>query len=179
MQVEDVTSWNLPRILLSLIPEAAPALAQLAVDAYEIDPDALDLPEDEMRRLKPGYPKDSEGSMSLIELTEAYEPSARTSALDATLGARFRSALTPYSVMSEFKHTILVPALRSPTNTDLINRSCQFLEAALGGQQYVSEAVRLQVLEGAGIEDYMVPHLLASAGPLLTDALRRYGYPVE
>lgn len=112
------------------------------------------------------------------ELTEAYQPSAYAGALNAALGSRLGAEFSPYSVLSEFKHSVLVPALRDPGSQDLVDRSGRFLEAALGAERYVSDAVRLQVFEGAGIEDSMVARLLASGGPLLTDALRQFGYPV-
>lgn len=175
--MEAITSWNLPRVLLDLVPEMAPALARLAVGAYDIDPGALGLPDDEPLQLKPDY-GDPHKPMSLVELTEACQPSARAEVLNAALGSRLGAEFSPYSVLFEFKHSVLVPALRHPGSQDLVDRSGRFLEAALGTEEYVSETVRLQVLEGAGTEDSMVARLAASGGPLLTDALRQHGYPV-
>jgi hypothetical protein len=178
MGLEAITSWNLPRVLLDLVPEVAPALARLAVGAYDIDPGALGLPDDEPRRLQPDYGDDPHKPMSLVELIEAYQPSARAEALNAALGSCLGAEFSPYSVLFEFKHSVLVPALRDPGSQDLVDRSGRFLEAALGAEEYVSETVRLQVFEGAGIEGSMVARLVASGGPLLTDALRQQGYPV-
>lgn len=133
--MEMITSWNLPRVLLDLIPEIAPALARLAVNAFDIDPDALGLPDDEAPRLKPGYRADPHKPMSLIELTEAYEPSAHDESLKAALGSRVLVEFGPYRVLSQFKHAILVPALRDPGSQDLVDRAGRFLEARPRGRQ--------------------------------------------
>jgi hypothetical protein len=70
--VNPVTTWNLPRVLLGLVPETAPVLAELAVEAYDIDPDELGLPEETPRRLKPEYRDRANRPMSPIEQVEAY-----------------------------------------------------------------------------------------------------------
>jgi hypothetical protein len=33
-----VTEWNMPRVLLDLVPEAAPSIARIAVEAYDANP---------------------------------------------------------------------------------------------------------------------------------------------
>lgn len=175
--MEVITRWNLPRVLLHLIPEIAPVLARLAVDALDVDPEALGLADEASPRLKPGSSADPRRPMSLIELAEAYEPSARDEAIQSVLGSRLLVDLGPYPVLAKFKHDLLVPALRDPGSQDLVERAGRFLEAALGAEEYVSEAAHLQVFEGAGIEDTMVARLAAAGGPLVTDALRQYGYP--
>jgi hypothetical protein len=148
------------------------------VDAFDIVPDALGLPDDEPPRLKPGYREDPRKPMSLIEFTEACEPSAHGEALKAALGSRLFVVFGPDRVLSQFKHEVLVPALRDPGRQDLVERAGRFLEAALGAEKYISDAAQLQVFEGIGIEDAMVARLVAAGGPLVTDALRQYGYPV-
>lgn len=176
--VNPLTSWNLPRVLLGLVPESAPLLARLAVEAHDVDPDELGLPEEGPRRLKPEYRDRASRPMSPIELVDAYEESPRSRALYAALGSRMSASLDPFPVMSEFKHGVLLPALRDPVDRDLVDRCCRFLEMVLAAEEYVSQTVYLQVIEGLGLEDELVVQLLPSAGPLLAEELRRSGYSV-
>lgn len=173
-----VTTWNLPRVLLGLVPETAPMLAELAVEAYDIDPDTLGLPEETPRRLKPEYRDRANRPMSPIEQVEAYEESPRWRALNAALGSRMCASLDPFPIMSEFKYRVLLPALRDPLARDLIDRCCRFLEMVLAAEDYVSQTVRLQIIEGRGLEDDLVAQMLPSAGPLLTEQLKQSGYSV-
>lgn len=176
MTVDPVTVWNLPRVLLGLVPESAPLLAELAVEAYDIDPDELGLPEEVPRRLKPEYRDRANRPMSIVEQIDAYEESPRSHALNAALGVSMNASLNPYHVMFEFKAGVLLPALRDPVERDLVNRCCRFLEMVLAAGDHVSQAVHHQII--VGLEDELVDRLLPSAGPLLTEELRRSGYSV-
>jgi hypothetical protein len=178
MTVDPVTVWNLPRVLLGLVPESAPLLAELAVEAYDIDPDELGLPEEAPRRFKPEYRDRANRPMSIVEQAEAYAESPRSRALNAALGVSMNASLNPYHVMFEFKPGVLLPALRDPVDRDLVGRCCRFLEMVLAAEDYVSQTVQLQIIEGVGLEDELVAQLLPSAGPLLTEELRRSGYSV-
>lgn len=176
MTVDPVTVWNLPRVLLGLVPESAPLIAELAVEVYDIDPDELGLPEEAPRRLKPEYRDRANRPMSIVEQADAYEESPRSHALNAALGSSMRASLNPYHVMFEFKPGILLPALRDPVDRDLVGRCCRFLEMLLAAEDYISQTVHHQII--VGLEDELVAQLLPSAGPLLAEQLRRSGYSV-
>lgn len=178
MTVDPVTVWNLPRVLLALVPESAPLLAELAVEAYDVDPDELGLPEETLPRLNPEYRDRANQPMSIVEQLEAYEKTPRSRALNAALGSRMGASLNPIRVMSEFKPGVLLPALWDPVDRDLVDRCCRFLEMVLAAEDHISQTVQLQIIEGVGLEDELVAHLLPSAGPLLTEELRRSDYSV-
>lgn len=131
MTADPVTIWNLPRVLLGLVPESAPMIAELAVEAYDIDPDELGLPEETPPRLKPEYQDRTNRPMSIVEQIDAYEESPRSCALNAALGVSMNASLNPIHVMFEFKPGVLLPALRDPVDRDLVDRCCRFLEMAL------------------------------------------------
>lgn len=174
--VDPITSWNLPRMLLELVPESAPLLAGLAAEAHDLDPAEAPLPPETPPRLEPEYQDRAKRPMSVAEVSESYEESPPRRVLNSVLASRFGAAFGSYQVFFEFKYELFLPALREPTDRDLIDRCCQFLELAIASQDRISQWVHAMVI--VGLKDEDLPKLLPSAGPLLTEELSRSGYPV-
>lgn len=156
-----VTEWNVPRVLLAMVPETAPRMAQAAVDAYDIDPVRLNIPAppspEQLRR------------MSLDQ--RLAHP--RVQALNEQIGSGMRAGLGAYPLAGRIFLPVFESALEAdPVDEDLVRRCCAFLEAALAGEDIVAEGITLMVAEnfGTGHTGQVRPY----AGPLFRQALRSW-----
>jgi hypothetical protein len=164
-----VTAESLPRILLEMVPEAAPVLAQLAVEAFDVDPPEIDGP----LTAEPGG--ETNRPMSIVEHLDSYKKPEWSRALTARIGSRLQAAYWTYSVLSRFTSDVLMPALADEANDDALDHCCSFIEAVLGSGESFVDAVRLQILENSGLDDHRISRLLSHGGPLLRERLRAYG----
>ena len=154
-----VTEWNLPRVLLAMVPEAAPHIALAAVKAYDIDLVQLRIP---------ASPRTEQlRQMTLVE----REAHPREKALNNNIGADLRVAFGSYPVSGRMFLPVLESALDSdPLDEDLVRRCCRFLEMALAGEVFVAEGITMMVAENFGADHTAL--ILPFAGPLLREALR-------
>lgn len=159
MAKSNLTEWNMPRVLLETVPEAAPQIALAAVKAYDID----------MVQLKIPVPPSTEQfrQMTLVE----REAHPREKALNDNIGADLRVAFGSYPVSAWMFLPVLESALDSdPLDEDLVRRCCRFLEMALAGEEFVAEGITMMVAENFGAEHTAL--ILPFAGPLFREALR-------
>jgi len=167
-ELMSVTDESLPRVLLEMVPEAAPMLAWLAVEAFEVDPP--DIPDP-----PPAEPREqTDRPRSLIDLADSYRQPAWAREQTAKIGSSLQAEFESYSVMSRFMTDVLTPALDDEASSPL-DRCCAFIDAVLRSGQPFVDVVRLQILENSGLDTDRLSRLTSHAGPLLLDQLRAYG----
>lgn len=153
-----VTEWNMAQVLLEMVPETAPRMARAAANAYNIDPAQLNIPQP----VAPDHPQQTHRD----QLDQA---------LSASVGGAIRADFGPYSVAGWMLLPILESALDAdPLDQDLVRRCCEFLEAALGGEDFVAEGITMMVAENFGSEHS--GKVLPYAGPLFCAALRSWNW---
>jgi hypothetical protein len=155
-----VTAWNMPRVLLDVVPETAPLIARVAVAAYEINPKSS--------RLPPVPTPDELRFMVDENLTHPY-----FEALKNLVGRNFSADFGTYAVAGRVLLPVLESALSAePINEDLVVRCCSFLEMALAGEEIVAEGVDMMVAENFGTE--YTQRVRPYAGPLFVKALQSW-----
>jgi len=154
--MSEITVWSLPKALLAALPETAPVLAALAVDAFDLDDD--DLAEIEGAEIEAAKVEgaDQEGSGA-----------SRLDRINAVLGMNLHAEFGAYRILGAAADEILLKAIDTG-NDELSTRACEFLEAVLGsGDGHLRDAVALMVLENAQWTQERWAALRAVAGPLL------------
>lgn len=154
----EITVWSLPKALLAALPEAAPVLAALAADAYDLDDEDLaevaDAPSDAA----------ADGSSG-----------SRLDRINALLGMNLHAEFDAYRVLGAVLDKVLLRAIDTG-NEDLSGRCSEFLEAVLGSEDgHLRDAVALMVLENAQWTQERWTALLAIAGPQLRQQMDRQG----
>jgi hypothetical protein len=152
----EITVWSQPKALLAALPEAAPVLAALAADAYDLDDEDLaevaDAPSDAA----------SDGGSG-----------SRLDRINALLGMNLHAEFDAYRVLGAVLDKVLLRAIDTG-NDDLSGRCSEFLEAVLGsGDGHLRDAVALMVLENAQWTQERWTALLAIAGPQLRQQMDR------
>jgi hypothetical protein len=163
-----VTNESLPRVLLEMVPEAAPMLACLAVEAFEVDPPDIPKPPP----AKPREPTDP--PRSIMDVVNSYRQPAWAREQTAKIGSRLQVAYGSYRVMSQFTADVLMPALDLEASSDPLDRCCAFIEAVLRSGKPFVDVVYLQILENSGLDSDRLSRLTSHAGPLLQEQLRRF-----
>lgn len=156
-----VTEWNMPRVLLEMVPEAASLIAKAAVEVYDIRPQSGEIPAapapDEMRQMT----------------TDEQVNHPHVRALDIMIGRNLRADFGTYAVAGWMFLPVFEAALEAdPPDEDLVRRCCAFLETALAGQEIVAEGIVMMVAENFGTEH--TGRVLAYSGPLFQAALRSW-----
>jgi len=164
-----VTNESLPRILLEMVPEAAPMLAGLAVDAFDVDPPDIDDPPVAEPR------GDADRPRSVMDFVDSYRQPDWAREQTAKIGSRLQVAYGSYRVMSQFTADVLMPALDDEASSDPLDRYCAFIEAVLRSGKPFVDVVWHQILENSGLDTDRLNRLTSHAGPLLLEQLRAYG----
>lgn len=153
MSRDQVTAWQLPGILLGLVPETAPLIAKVAVEACDPSPEEL-----------------AEAGASANEDGEsAYDK------VLAEVGRKLRGDLDPYSLAAWIFLPVFESALGAEQlDEDLVRRCCDFLERAFSGEKYAAEGPLMMVAQNFGVEQ--TSRVLAFAGPNFREALRDSGW---
>ncbi len=156
-----VTVWDLPRVLLEMVPETAPLMARAAVQAYDVGRQLSRMP----------APPEPEQLLQLTPDERMALPYFRD--FDILVGRNLQSEFGTYAVAAWLFLPIFEAALdHESLNEDLVRRCCAFLEAALAGEEAVSSGVVMMVAENFGVEH--TQRVLPYAGPRFRDALRSF-----
>jgi hypothetical protein len=141
-----VTTWQLPRLLLELVPETASLIAKEAVKAWDISKDA-----------------------------KADRDECDYDQLLAKIGSNLRGKFYPYGLAGWIFLPVFEAALDAePLDEDLVRRCCDFVEQALSGEEYAAEGVEMMVVENFGADH--TRRVLPFAGPAFRSALRSAGW---
>jgi hypothetical protein len=152
----EITVWSLPKALLAALPEAAPVLAALAADAFDLDDEDLAEVTEEAAGAEP------DGSSG-----------GRLDRINALLGLNLHAEFDAYRILGAVLDKVLIKAIDSG-NDELSGRCSEFLEAMLGsGDGHLQDAVGLMVLENAQWTDERWAALRAIAGPQLRQRMDR------
>jgi hypothetical protein len=161
MANRQVTMWELPGLLLELVPEAAMPIAHAAVQAWKSVPDQLDFGQSEP------LGSDALGSDSVQD----YQPGR----LECEIGSRLYSDFAPHGLFGGIFLTVFHDALDAdPIDEDLVHRCCQFIERALSGESSVVAAVDVMVIENLG--SWYARRVLPFAGPAFRAELLSSGF---
>lgn len=156
-----VTKWNMAQVLLAMVPEAAPAIADAATEAYGIDP------------ASPGIPAPPNPVQLRQMITDESLVNPHDQALNILIGQNLRAAFGTYAVSGWIFLPVFVHALEAnPVDEDILRRCCDFLEAALAGEEFVAEGITMMVAENFGVEH--TRQALPFSGPLFREALRSW-----
>jgi hypothetical protein len=137
-----VTLWNMPLVLLEVVPETAPLVARAAAEAYEIDPQELGVP----------VPPSSERIAQMTMDERLAHP--REVALNVSVGQNVRARFSTYGVAGWMFLPVFEAALQAdPADDNLLRRCCSFVESALAGDQLVAEGVEMMVIENFGMDN--------------------------
>lgn len=154
----EITVWSLPKALLAALPEAAPVLAALAADAFDLDDEDLA----EVADAPPDAAADG-GSGSRLDR------------INALLGMNLHAEFDAYRVLGAVLDKVLLRAIDTD-NDDLSGRCSEFLESVLSSDDgHLRDAVALMVLENAQWTPERWTALLAIAGPQLRQQMDRQG----
>jgi hypothetical protein len=154
----EITVWSLPRALLAAVPEAAPLLAALAADAFDLDE------EDLAEVADASSDGDADGGSG-----------GRLDRINALLGLNLHAEFDAYRILGAVLDKVLLKAIDAG-NDELSGRCSEFLEAVLGsGDGHLRDAVALMVLENAQWTPERWAALLALAGPQLRQQMDRQG----
>jgi hypothetical protein len=150
---DKVTAWQLPAVLLELVPETALLIAKVAVEACDVLPEEVP---------------------DVAESSNDADESAYGEVL-AEVGRKLRVELDPYSLAAEIFSPVFQSALDAEQlDEDLIRRCCDFLERAFSGEKYAAEGVLMMVAQNLGLE--YTSRILPFAGPKFREALRDSGW---
>ena len=156
-----ITMWQLPRVLLELVPESATLIAQAAVESFDINPDELELP-------SPPGPEET-AKMPSVTGHPYFQ------ALNAEVGSRLRSRFSPYDLASDVFQPVFYGALDAdPVDEDLVKRCCEFIELALAAEEHAADGVYMMVIDNIGSE--YASRVAPFAGPAFREALRSSGW---
>ena len=156
-----VTVWNMPRVLLEMVPETAPLMARTAAQAYDVGRQVSRMP----------APSEAELLLQLTIDERMALPYFRN--INVLVGQNLQSEFGTYSVAAWLFLPIFEEALEDESlKEDLVRRCCAFLEAALAGEEAVSSGVVMMVAENFGVEQ--AQRVLPYAGPRFRDALRSF-----
>jgi len=137
MADHQVTMWELPGLLLELVPEAAMPIARAAVQAWQAVPDHLDFGHSE--------------SLGPDALGPDSVQNSHPGRLEGEIGSRLYSDFAPHGLLGGIFLTVFHDALDAdPIDEDLVRRCCQFIERALSGESPVVAAVDIMVIENLG-----------------------------
>jgi hypothetical protein len=151
----EITVWSLPKALLAALPEAAPVLAALAADAFDLDDEDLAEAADEAAAGQDG----SSGG--------------RLDRINALLGLNLHAEFDAYRILGAVLDKVLIKAIDTG-NDELSGRCSEFLEAVLGsGDGHLVDAVALMVLENAQWTEERWAALRAISGPQLRQQMER------
>jgi hypothetical protein len=161
MANRQVTMWELPGLLLELVPEAATPIAQAAVQAWKPVPGQLNF-----RHSGPL------GSDALrFDSVEDSQPGR----LEGEIGSRLYSDFAPHGLFGGIFLTVFHDALDAdPIDEDLARRCCQFIERALSGESTVATAADVMVIENLGSR--YASRVLPFAGPAFRAELLSSGF---
>lgn len=153
MSGDQVTAWGLPEVLLELVPETAPLIAKVAVEACDPSPGEL-----------------AEAGASSSEDDESAYDGVLTE-----VGRKLRGGLDPYSLAAWIFLPVFESALDGEQlDEDLVRRCCHFLELAFSGEKYAAEGPLMMVAQNFGTEN--TSRVLPFAGPKFREALRDSGW---
>jgi hypothetical protein len=154
-----VTAWNMPTVLLEMVPEAATLIAQAAVKAHDVGRELSRMPE----------PPRPDQLRQMTRDEQMAHPYFRD--MDILVGQNLQSEFGTYAVAGWLFLPVFEAGLdAAPLDEDLVRRCCAFLEAALAGDEAVAEGVVMMVAENFGVEH--TQRVLPYAGQLFRDALR-------
>src|SRR5260370_37852056 len=107
--MNDITAWSLPTALLEMLPEAAPALASRAAEAFRIeqDNDATANTAGDSTVLQ----SDHERSVADIAFEYEARASKQIATTNAAVGRRLREELSAYRRMVVVIDQAVVPAI--------------------------------------------------------------------
>ncbi len=161
MADRQVTMWELPALLLELVPEAAMPIARATVQAWKAIPDHVDF----------GYSE----SLGSDALGSDNVQDSHPGRLEGEIGSRLYSDFAPHGLFGGIFLTAFHDVLDAdPIDEDLARRCCQFIEQALSGESSVVAAVDVMVIENLG--SWYATRVLPFAGPAFRAELLSSGF---